>query len=106
MIKVSDARSIVSFLHAPDGCGFANRSGAWMPFLVLDLCRALSSMFHSGMSAFLFRAISPFRCYRSLLLIRRTDTFSLEVYDRLKKKTEELQQEMPAYVKKIIEKNL
>jgi len=40
------------------------------------------------------------------LLIRRTDTFSLEVYDRLKKKTEELQQEMPAYVKKIIEKNL
>ena len=30
----------------------------------------------------------------------------VEVYDRLKKKTEELQQEMPAYVKKIIEKNL
>ncbi len=30
----------------------------------------------------------------------------VEVYDRLKKKTEKLQQEMPAYVKKIIEKNL
>lgn len=30
----------------------------------------------------------------------------VEVYDKLKKKTEELQQEMPAYVKKIIEKNL
>lgn len=30
----------------------------------------------------------------------------VEVYDRLKKKTEELQQQMPAYVKKIIEKNL
>lgn len=30
----------------------------------------------------------------------------VEVYDRLKKKTEELQQEMPAFVKKIIEKNL
>ncbi|MEI7946948.1 MAG: HNH endonuclease signature motif containing protein [bacterium] len=30
----------------------------------------------------------------------------IDVYDRLKKKTEELQQEMPAYVKKIIEKNL
>ena len=28
------------------------------------------------------------------------------VYDRLKKKTEELQQDMPAYVKKIIERNL
>jgi hypothetical protein len=28
------------------------------------------------------------------------------VYDRLKKKTEELQQEIPAYVKKIIERNL
>ena len=30
----------------------------------------------------------------------------VEVYDRLKKKTEELQQDKPAYVKKIIEKNL
>jgi len=30
----------------------------------------------------------------------------VEVYDRLKKKTEKLQQDMPAYVKKIIEKNL
>ncbi len=30
----------------------------------------------------------------------------VEVYDRLKKKTAELQQDMPAYVKKIIEKNL
>jgi hypothetical protein len=28
------------------------------------------------------------------------------VYERLKKKTEELQQDMPAYVKKIIERNL
>jgi hypothetical protein len=28
------------------------------------------------------------------------------VYDRLKKKTEELQQDMPAYVKKVIERNL
>jgi hypothetical protein len=30
----------------------------------------------------------------------------IAVYDRLKKKTEELQQEMPAYVKKIIERDL
>jgi predicted DNA-binding protein len=30
----------------------------------------------------------------------------VELYDRLKKKTEKLQQDMPAYVKKIIEKNL
>lgn len=30
----------------------------------------------------------------------------VEVYDRLKKKSSELQQEMPAFVKKIIEKNL
>jgi hypothetical protein len=28
------------------------------------------------------------------------------IYDRLKKKTEELQQDMPAYVKKVIERNL
>ena len=42
--------------------------------------------------------------------VRRLDIMwtgdDVEVYDRLKKKTEELQQEMPAYVKKIIEKNL
>jgi hypothetical protein len=30
----------------------------------------------------------------------------VEIYDRLKKMTEKLQQDMPAYVKKIIEKNL
>lgn len=30
----------------------------------------------------------------------------VDIYDRLKKKTAELQQDMPAYVKKIIEKNL
>jgi hypothetical protein len=28
------------------------------------------------------------------------------VHDRLKKKTEELQQDMPAYVKEVIERNL
>jgi len=30
----------------------------------------------------------------------------IEVYDRLKKKTAELQKEMPAYVKEIIERTL
>ena len=42
--------------------------------------------------------------------VRRLDIMwtgdEVEVYDRLKKKTEELQQDMPAYVKKIIAKYL
>ena len=46
----------------------------------------------------------------SMRPIRRLDIVwtgdEVEVYDRLKKKTEELQQDMPAYVKKIIAKYL
>jgi hypothetical protein len=32
--------------------------------------------------------------------------WEVKVYDRLKRKTRQLQEEMPSYVKKLIEKNL
>ncbi len=87
-------------------CGSANRAKSWscehcanwLEQKDADICR---SCYWAYPENYTHIAMRP---------ARRLDIMwtgaEVEVYDRLKKKTEKLQQEMPAYVKKIIEKNL
>jgi hypothetical protein len=87
-------------------CGSANRAKSWscehcanwLEQKSPDICRNCYWAYPDDYTHIAMRAA------------RRMDILwtgaEVEVYDRLKKKTEELQQDMPAYVKKIIEKNL
>lgn len=94
---------------APDGfmllCGSANRAKSWscehcanwLEQKSVDICRNC------------YWAYPDDYTHIAMRTARRIDIMwtgaEVDVYDRLKKKTEELQQDMPAYVKKIIEKN-
>jgi hypothetical protein len=87
-------------------CGSANRAKSWscehcanwLKQQSPDICRNCYWAYPDDYTHIAMRAA------------RRMDILwtgaEVEVYDRLKKKTEELQQDMPAYVKKTIEKNL
>lgn len=87
-------------------CGSANRAKSWScehcaNWIVqkdTDICR---SCYWAYPENYTHIAMRP---------ARRLDIMwtgvEVGIYDRLKKKTEELQQDMPAYVKKIIERNL
>ena len=87
-------------------CGSANRAKSWscehcanwLEQKDANICR---SCYWAYPEDYTHIAMHPTR----RLDIMWTGT-EVEIYDRLKKKTEELQQEMPVYVKKIIEKNL
>jgi hypothetical protein len=87
-------------------CGSANRAKSWscehcanwIEVKNADICRACYWAYPERYSHIAMRQA------------RRMDIMwvgtEVEIYDRLKEKTERLQQEMPAYVKKIIERNL
>ncbi|MFH0910055.1 MAG: HNH endonuclease signature motif containing protein [Planctomycetota bacterium] len=87
-------------------CGSANRAkswscehcGNWIENKDAKICR---SCYWAFPESYTHIAMQP---------ARRLDIMwigaEVKVYNRLKRKTEELQQEMPAYVKKIVERNL
>ena len=87
-------------------CGSANRAKSWscehcinwLEKKDANICRSCYWAYPESYNHIAMRPV------RRLDIIWTGD--EVETYDRLRKKTEELQQEMPAYVKKIIKKNL
>ena len=87
-------------------CGSANRAKSWScEHCVNWLEQKDPNICHSC-----YWAYPENYTHIAMRPIRRMDIMwtgdEVEVYDRLKKKTEELQQKMPTYVKKIISKSL
>ena len=87
-------------------CGSANRAKSWS----CEHCANWLDQKDSNICHNCYWAYPDDYTHIAMRAARRMDIMwmgtEVEVYDRLKKKTAELQQEMPAYVKKIIEKNL
>jgi hypothetical protein len=87
-------------------CGSANRAKSWS----CEHCANWLERKDANICRNCYWAYPDGYTHIAMRTARRMDIMwmgtEVEVYERLKKKTEELQQEMPAYVKKIIEKNL
>lgn len=87
-------------------CGSANRAKSWS----CEHCANWLDQKDSSICRNCYWAYPDDYTHIAMRAARRMDIMwtgaEIEVYDRLKKKSAELQQEMPAYVKKIIEKNL
>ena len=87
-------------------CGSANRAKSWS----CEHCANWIEQKDAGICRSCYWAYPENYTHIAMRLARRLDIIwtgvEVEVYERLKAKTQELQQEMPAYVKKIIEKNL
>jgi len=87
-------------------CGSANRAKSWS----CEHCANWTEQKDANICRLCYWAYPENYTHIAMRPARRLDIMwmgaEVEVYDRLKKKTEELQQEMPAYVKRIIERNL
>lgn len=87
-------------------CGSANRAKSWS----CEHCANWLEQKDAKICRSCYWAFPDDYTHIAMRAARRMDIMwtgpEVELYDRLKKKTEELQQAMPAYVKKIIEKNL
>ncbi|MFA4838010.1 MAG: HNH endonuclease signature motif containing protein [Candidatus Neomarinimicrobiota bacterium] len=87
-------------------CGSANRAKSWS----CEHCANWLEQKDSNICRSCYWAYPEDYAHIAMRSARRLDIMwtgaEVEVYDKLKKKTEALQQEMPAYVKKIIERNL
>ena len=87
-------------------CGSANRAKSWS----CEHCANWLEQKDAKICRNCYWAYPDDYTHIAMRAARRMDIMwsgpEVEVYDRLKKKTEELQQDMPAYVKKIIEKTL
>jgi hypothetical protein len=87
-------------------CGSANRAKSWS----CEHCANWLDLKDANICRSCYWAYPENYTHIAMRPARRLDIMwtgdEVQVYDRLKKKTEKLQQEMPAYVKKIIERNL
>jgi hypothetical protein len=87
-------------------CGSANRAKSWS----CEHCANWLEVKNPSVCHSCYWAYPENYSHIAMRQVRRLDIMwtgdEVQVYDRLKKKTEELQQRMPAYVKKIIEKAL
>lgn len=87
-------------------CGSANRAKSWS----CEHCANWQEQKDLAICRSCYWAYPDDYTHIAMRAARRLDIMwsgaEVEVYDRLKRKTEQLQQDMPAYVKKIIEKNL
>ena len=87
-------------------CRSANRAKSWS----CEHCANWIEQKDAGICRSCYWAYPEDYTHIAMRPVRRLDIIwtsaEVEVYDRLKKKTEELQQEMPSYVKRIIERNL
>jgi len=87
-------------------CGSANRAKSWS----CEHCANWLEQRDDSICRACYWAHPENYTHIAMRPARRMDIMwtgtEVEVYDRLKRKTETLQQEMPAYVKKIIERNL
>ncbi len=87
-------------------CGSANRAKSWS----CEHCANWLEQKDAKICRNCYWAYPDDYTHIAMRTARRMDIMwsgpEVEVYDRLKKKTEELQQDMPAYVKKVIERNL
>jgi len=87
-------------------CGSANRAKSWS----CEHCANWLELKDANICRSCYWAYPENYTHIAMRPARRLDIMwtgaEVKVYDRLKKKTEKLQQEMPAYVKKIIERNL
>jgi hypothetical protein len=87
-------------------CGSANRAKSWS----CEHCANWLEQKDANICQSCYWAYPESYTHIALRQARRLDIMwtdaEVSIYDRLKKKTEELQQEMPTYVKKIIERNL
>lgn len=87
-------------------CGSANRAKSWS----CEHCANWLEQKDANICRSCYWAYPDDYTHIAMRAARRMDILwtgpEVEVYDRLKKKTAELQQDMPAYVKKIIERNL
>lgn len=87
-------------------CGSANRAKSW----ACEHCANWLDQKDANICRACYWAYPEDYIHIAMRPARRLDIMwtgaEVEVYERLKKKTEELQLEMPAYVKKVIERNL
>lgn len=87
-------------------CGSANRAKSWS----CEHCANWLEQKDVNICGCCYWACPEDYTHIAMRQARRLDIMwtgtEVNVYDRLKKKTKKLQQEMPAYVKKIIEKNI
>lgn len=87
-------------------CGSANRAKSWS----CEHCANWLEQKDSAICRSCYWAYPENYSHIAMRPARRLDIMwmgaEVAIYDRLKKKTEELQQDMPAYVKKVIERNL
>lgn len=87
-------------------CGSANRAKSWS----CEHCANWVERKDAAICRSCYWAYPENYSHIAMRPARRLDIMwmgaEVAVYDRLKKKTEELQQDMPAYVKKVIERNL
>ena len=87
-------------------CGSANRAKSWS----CEHCANWLEQKDAAICRSCYWAFPEDYSHIAMRPARRLDIMwmgaEVAVYDRLKKKTEELQQDMPAYVKKVIERNL
>jgi hypothetical protein len=87
-------------------CGSANRAKSWS----CEHCANWLEQKDVTICQSCYWAYPENYSHIAMRLARRLDIMwtgaEVAVYDRLKKKTEELQQDMPAYVKRVIERNL
>lgn len=87
-------------------CGSANRAKSWS----CEHCANWLERKNSNICRSCYWAYPEHYTHIAMRPARRLDIMwtgaEVDVYEKLKKKTESLQQEMPAYVKKIIERNL
>lgn len=87
-------------------CGSANRAKSWS----CEHCANWLEQKDPNICRSCYWAYPEQYTHIAMRPVRRLDIMwtgdEVEVYDRLKKKTEKLQQGMPAYVKKLIDKNL
>jgi hypothetical protein len=101
---------VIDAKHAPKDfmllCGSANRAKSWS----CEHCANWLEQKDANICRSCYWAYPENYTHIAMRPVRRLDIMwtdaEVEVYDRLKKKTKELQQEMPAFVKKIIERNL
>lgn len=104
------AGNMVEGKQAPEDfmslCGSANRAKSWS----CEHCANWLEQKEANICRSCYWASPEDYTHIAMRQARRLDIIwtdaDVAVYDRLKKKTEELQQEIPAYVKKIIERNL
>ena len=87
-------------------CGSANRAKSWS----CEHCANWLEQKDAAICRSCYWAYPEDYSHIAMRPARRLDIMwigaEVAVYDRLKKKTEELQQDMPAYVKNVIERNL